>query len=283
MNDDCLFSSLGDLKDELGSNYLDLLADDSWAPDGRRACDGFAGVKRPREESCVAEALADGEGDEANCGVSCGVSGEGAQGGASSAKPKGARNKACREKARRERINERFSELAKLCDPEDPKTDKSSILADAIKIMKQLRLENGQLQQLNKFLEERVGHCEKERGQLLYHQSLIMQNSMQAGALASGLPLPGMMPGTSIQTQMPVHMTVPRVHHQPALGISPNSTPTPGADSVQGGTAVGVPIGPERKHSFPLGTVPNVPNSGGWVQQNMLDNSQDHLLRPPAA
>lgn len=277
MNDDCLFSSLGDLKDELGSNYLDLLVDDSWANDGRRPCDGFTGVKRPREEACVAEALGDGGGEEATGGASS----EGHV-GTSSTKPKGARNKACREKARRERINERFSELAKLCDPEDPKTDKSSILADAIKIMKQLRLENGQLQQLNKFLEERVGQCEKERGQLLYHQSVMMQNSMQAGALASGLPLPGMMPGAALQSQVPVPMTVPRVHHTSTLGVNPQ-TPPPPPEAVQGGTAVGVPVGVERKHSYPLGGAPSIPSSGGWVQQNMLDNSQDHLLRPPAA
>lgn len=270
--DDHYNSSLGDLRDELGSNYLDLLADDSWAPDGREACDGLAaGVKRPREEACIAEALCDADGDEA-------VSGDGLQGGATScSKPKGARNKACREKARRTRINERFSELAKLCDPEDPKTDKSSILADAIKIMKQLRLENGQLQQLNKFLEERAGQCEKERGQLLYHQNLLLQNSMQAGALTPGLSLPGMM--SSVPAPMAVPMAVPRVNHTPPLGIVPGSTAS-ATDSIRGGTAMGVPVGMDRKHSCPTG---GAPNTGGWVQQDMLDNSEDHLLRPPAA
>jgi len=35
----------------------------------------------------------------------------------------------------------------------DVKTDKTSIVADAIRVVTQLRAENGQLKQLNKFLE----------------------------------------------------------------------------------------------------------------------------------
>lgn len=45
-------------------------------------------------------------------------------------------------------------ELAKSIDPgKTPKTDKASIVADAIRVVTQLRTENSQLQQLNKFLE----------------------------------------------------------------------------------------------------------------------------------
>lgn len=45
-------------------------------------------------------------------------------------------------------------ELAKALDPgKTPKTDKASIVADAIRVVNQLRTENSQLQQLNKFLE----------------------------------------------------------------------------------------------------------------------------------
>lgn len=47
-----------------------------------------------------------------------------------------------------------FMELAKALDPgKTPKTDKASIVADAIRVVNQLRTENSQLQQLNKFLE----------------------------------------------------------------------------------------------------------------------------------
>ena len=37
------------------------------------------------------------------------------------------------------------------------KSDKGSIITDAIRIVTQLRAENGQLRQLNKFLEARMG------------------------------------------------------------------------------------------------------------------------------
>lgn len=47
-----------------------------------------------------------------------------------------------------------FAELSKALDPrKDVKTDKTSIVADAIRVVTQLRAENGQLKQLNKFLE----------------------------------------------------------------------------------------------------------------------------------
>lgn len=48
----------------------------------------------------------------------------------------------------------RFNELAMLIDPgKEPKMDKPSILADAIKFVKQVSAENHQLKMLNKFLE----------------------------------------------------------------------------------------------------------------------------------
>jgi hemerythrin-like domain-containing protein len=98
-----------------------------------------------------------------------------------------ASNKARREKARREKINERFAELAALLDEgKEPKTDKPTILAEAIKYVKQLRVEHSQLRQLNKFLEERVGQYERERGQALYQHSLMLQHGMHP------MPTPGM-------------------------------------------------------------------------------------------
>lgn len=51
----------------------------------------------------------------------------------------------------------RFIELAKLIEPgQEPKTDKPSILADAIKHVQQMAVENHQLKMLNKFLEVRL-------------------------------------------------------------------------------------------------------------------------------
>lgn len=91
-------------------------------------------------------------------------------------------------------IPHRFAELAALIDPgKEPKTDKPSILADAIKYVQQMRVENHQLKQLNKFLEERMAQLERERGQQLYQHSLMVQH----GAMMPGMPgvvPPGLMP-----------------------------------------------------------------------------------------
>lgn len=58
------------------------------------------------------------------------------------------------------RVSRSFAELSKALDPrKDVKTDKTSIVADAIRVVTQLRAENGQLKQLNKFLEVRSLVC----------------------------------------------------------------------------------------------------------------------------
>ena len=47
-----------------------------------------------------------------------------------------------------------FNELSELLDPGKPsRTDKVSIIADAVKAITQLRAESHQMKQLNKFLE----------------------------------------------------------------------------------------------------------------------------------
>lgn len=55
----------------------------------------------------------------------------------------------------------------------------------------QLRVENNQLRQLNKFLEERVAGYERSRAQSLYQQAMLLQQRQEqeaAAAAAAGLP-----------------------------------------------------------------------------------------------
>ena len=80
--------------------------------------------------------------------------------------------KADREKKRREKLNSCFEELAHVCGGEGTgyKTDRLSIIVDAIRVVRQLRVEVNQLRQLNKFLEERTGTLERERAQVMYQQ-----------------------------------------------------------------------------------------------------------------
>jgi hypothetical protein len=99
--------------------------------------------------------------------------------------------KADRERKRRERLNKCFDELAQTCAGEFAagvsqalcKTDRMSIILDAIRVVKALRVEVNQLRQLNKFMEERVGQLERGRAQDLYSQS---QGIALAGSLHVG-------------------------------------------------------------------------------------------------
>uniref|UniRef100_A0A7S3VUV6 BHLH domain-containing protein n=1 Tax=Dunaliella tertiolecta TaxID=3047 RepID=A0A7S3VUV6_DUNTE len=203
----------------LGASYLDFLSDDTCPslfmdlldPQTLQAvCNQNMDVLGPppvppsedtRRKLQEQDSDAGSDAEEQGSGSKGGVGG-GTGGGSVSNNRKAARseanqaakNKATREKARREKINDRFSELAQLIDPgKDPKTDKPSILQDAIKCVQQMRMENHQLRQLNKFLEERMGQLERERGQNLYQQSLMMQ---QGGGMMGlpGMPGPSSMP-----------------------------------------------------------------------------------------
>jgi hypothetical protein len=99
--------------------------------------------------------------------------------------------KADRERKRRERLNKCFEELAQACAGEIGeggdlcKTDRMSIIVDAIRVVKALRVEVNQLRQLNKFMEERVGQLERGRVADVY-SNYSMRSGLAAGAGPSG-------------------------------------------------------------------------------------------------
>lgn len=81
--------------------------------------------------------------------------------------------KADRERKRRERLNQCFEDLANACGQEGGssfRSDRLTVIVDAIRVVRALRVEVNQLRQLNKFLEERVGTLERERAQTMYQQ-----------------------------------------------------------------------------------------------------------------
>lgn len=82
-----------------------------------------------------------------------------------------------------------FDELSHLCDPslKGSRGDRISILLDAIRSMKQLRVENNQLRQLNKFLEERVSCYERTQAQTMYQQTIHQQRSQDGALLVGGI------------------------------------------------------------------------------------------------
>ncbi|CAN1326952.1 Transcription factor ILR3 [Linum perenne] len=76
-------------------------------------------------------------------------------------------SKACREKMRRERLNDRFLELSAIIDPgRPPKSDKSAILAEAARMVTQLRDEADKLKETNASLQEKITELKAEKSEL---------------------------------------------------------------------------------------------------------------------
>lgn len=76
-------------------------------------------------------------------------------------------SKACREKKRRDKLNERFQELNEIIDPgRSHKTDKSVILADAIRMVTQLRNEAAKLNDSSQDLLLKINELKVEKNEL---------------------------------------------------------------------------------------------------------------------
>ncbi|GAU17068.1 hypothetical protein TSUD_105670 [Trifolium subterraneum] len=66
-------------------------------------------------------------------------------------------SKACREKLRRDKLNDKFLELSSVLEPDTlPKTDKVTLLNDAVRVVTQLRNEAERLKERNDELREKV-------------------------------------------------------------------------------------------------------------------------------
>lgn len=76
-------------------------------------------------------------------------------------------SKACREKLRRDRLNDKFMELGALLEPgRPPKTDKSAVLVDAVRMVTQLRDEAQKLKNSNLNLQEKIKELKVEKTEL---------------------------------------------------------------------------------------------------------------------
>lgn len=128
--------------------------------------------------------------------------------------------KADRERKRRERLNKCFDDLALACvEPYDSsqghlqdmcKTDRMSIIVDAIKVVKALRIEVNQLRQLNKFMTERVEALERGRVADVYQSSYSIPGRMVAGPSGAG---PSGMARHDVQATHGVHFADSHPHH----------------------------------------------------------------------
>ncbi|KAE9458183.1 hypothetical protein C3L33_09915, partial [Rhododendron williamsianum] len=76
-------------------------------------------------------------------------------------------SKACREKLRRDKLNDKFIELGSILEPgRPPKTDKSAILVDAVRMVTQLRGEAQKLKDSNSNLQEKIKELKAEKNEL---------------------------------------------------------------------------------------------------------------------
>lgn len=164
----------------------------------------------------------------------------------------GAGNKACREKMRRDRLNDRFTELSAALEPgRPPKTDKATILNDAVRILTQLRTEAQGLQESNDQLRETIKDMKNEKNELREEKTRLkadkerLEQQVKAMALPSG------------------YMPHPAAMHAAAAVYAAQTQ----AASTKAAQMAGYPGMAMWQ----------------WMPPAAVDTSQDHVLRPPVA
>ncbi|XP_059662538.1 transcription factor ILR3-like isoform X2 [Cornus florida] len=156
-------------------------------------------------------------------------------------------SKACREKLRRDRLNDKFMELGSILEPgRPPKTDKSAILVDAVRMVTQLRGEAQKLKDSNSNLQEKIKELKAEKNELRDEkQRLKAEKERLEQQLKTMNTQPGFLP--------------------PAI---------PAAFAAQGQV--------EGNKLVPIISYPGVA-MWQFMPPAAVDTSQDHVLRPPVA
>lgn len=162
---------------------------------------------------------------------------------------KGSCSKAGREKMRRDKLNERFLELSSVLEPgRPPKTDKTALLSDAVRMLTRLRNETQKLNESNEDLQEKIKELKAEKNELRDEKQRLKaekENLEQQVKSMSGQP--GYLP------------------HPSAMGA---------AFAAQAQAA--------GNKLMPFVGYPGVA-MWQFMQPAVVDTSQDHVLRPPVA
>ncbi|KAJ8532606.1 hypothetical protein K7X08_012529 [Anisodus acutangulus] len=156
-------------------------------------------------------------------------------------------SKACREKLRRDRLNDKFMELGALLEPgRPPKTDKSAILVDVVRMVTQLRDEAQKLKDSNLNLQEKIKELKVEKTELRDEkQRLKAEKEKLEQQLKTTSAQPSFLP-RAIPAAFAAHGQVPGSKLVPIM---------------------------------------NYPGVAMWqfMPPAAVDTSQDHVLRPPVA
>eukprot|EP00245_Coleochaete_scutata_P006861 TRINITY_DN21674_c0_g1_i1.p1 TRINITY_DN21674_c0_g1~~TRINITY_DN21674_c0_g1_i1.p1 ORF type:complete len:290 (-),score=75.00 TRINITY_DN21674_c0_g1_i1:945-1814(-) len=169
-------------------------------------------------------------------------------------------NKANREKERRDRLNDRFLELSAALEPgRPPKTDKASILCDAVRIISQLRGEAKQLKESNQQLREQIKELKTEKNDLRDEKSRLktekerLEQQVKAITVPSGyMPHPAAIQAAAVAYAASAAQQAHQHHANKISAPMHHSLPQPGM-------------------------------MWQWLPPGSVDTSQDHVLRPPVA
>jgi len=171
-------------------------------------------------------------------------------------------SKATREKQRRDRLNDRFVELSHALEPgKPPKSDKATILCDAVKVLSQLRKETVQLKEDNEQLKEQIKELKVEKNELRDEKSrLKSEKEMLEQHVKAMTVSPGFMP------------------HPTAMQAAAAAFAAQ-AQAAQAAAQMGNK-NPQSNHSGAYG-----PGFGmfSWLPPSARDTSQDHTKHPPVA
>ncbi|XP_045806658.1 transcription factor bHLH115-like isoform X2 [Trifolium pratense] len=155
-------------------------------------------------------------------------------------------SKACREKLRRDKLNDKFMELSSVLEPDTllPKTDKVTLLNDAVRVVTQLRNEAERLKERNDELREKVKELKAEKNELRDEKNKLKLDKEKL--------------------EQQVKLT------------SVHSSFLSNAMAVKGQTA-------SANHKLmPFIGYPGI-SMWQFMSPATVDTSQDHLLRPPVA
>ncbi|KAH7294772.1 hypothetical protein KP509_27G018100 [Ceratopteris richardii] len=180
--------------------------------------------------------------------------------------PIGAQGKACREKMRRDRMNDRFIELSAILEPDKPpKTDKASILRDAVRVIGQLRAEAQQYKEVNNQLHETIKELKAEKNELREEKLCLKaeKESLESKLKSVGLPA---LPSIQAAGSTPSGSQISHSFYAKALGTS-----SVYASQHDNGIFAKPPL------------FSDVPFSVQWIPSEVADVSRDHVLRPPVA
>nr|KJB81836.1 hypothetical protein B456_013G164100 [Gossypium raimondii] len=161
-------------------------------------------------------------------------------------------SKACREKLRRDRLNDKFMELGAILEPgRPPKTDKSAILVDAVRMVTQLRDEAQKMKDSNSSLQERIKELKAEKNELREEKQRLKAEKEK------------------------LEQQLKTMNAQPSFMPPAPAIPSAFAAAAAQGQAHGNKLVPFFGY----------PGVAMWqfMPPAAVDTSQDHVLRPPVA